>query len=96
MYILCLVPFYFGFRNMKRLSTKDHFPPFSSPTDTLLYVTNPDDGSVPYVSKQLIITTGPPGHAPAQPVLHSADLAAKQCTQVRTLVLYFALFISFS
>lgn len=55
-------------------------PPF---TDTVIHVADPADRSVQCVAQQPAITTGPPAHAPAQPVLHPAGLATKQCTKVR-------------
>ena len=52
-------------------------------TDTVIHAANPVDRSIQRVTQQPVITTGPPGHAPAQPVLHPAGLAAKQCTKVK-------------
>lgn len=57
-------------------------PLLRAPTDPFLHVTNPADGSVQRVTQQCVIATRPPGHAPAQPVLHPAGLAAKQCAKV--------------
>lgn len=67
-------------------------PHHSSPlwplsTDAVLYVANPADWSVQCFTQQCIITTSSPGHAPAQPVLHPAGLAAKQRAKVKAVVL---------
>lgn len=57
---------------------------YCASADTLLHATDPADGSVQHPTQQPVLASSPPGHAPTQPVLHPAGLAAKQCPQVTT------------
>lgn len=52
------------------------------PTDPLLHAADPADWSVQRAAQQHVVATGPPGHAPAQPVLHPAGVAAEQRAKV--------------
>lgn len=84
--VLRCVSLFYG-RKQLSTSTRMTFTPLSPlPTDTVIHVANPADRSVQRVTQQPVITSGPPGHAPAQPVLHPARLAAKQCTKVEPIV----------